>query len=131
MPALAGEASFDYTSNDGKYVIGNGERTFTLNFGARGHGSIYVLSDPPDIKSVALGPGVTSRSDLGEPWSYDGSSRYRTINVGDAAVIQNRHNYWAAVFVDEVLIRETSPTRNPSITFRFCVPSALEPQQPA
>lgn len=126
-PALEGEVSFDYTNNDGRYVIGAGDRSFTLRFSTSGHGSIYILNDPPDIKAVALAPGVALPEQVGDASAYDGSSRHRAIRVGDAAILRNRNNYWAAVFVDEVLTRETSPTGEPQITFRYYIPPVPSP----
>ncbi len=128
MPALEGQATFDYSNNNGQYLIGTGERAFTLNFSETGHGSIHIYNDPPNIKTVALASGVTSPRDVGDASSYDGSSRARTIRVGDAAILRSENNYWVAVFVDEVLTRETSPTGEPRITFRFHIPATPTPE---
>lgn len=122
MPTLQAEASFNYTNNNGQFVIGAGERAFTLDFSASGHGSIYVYDAPSDIKTVALAPGVTAPEDVGDAASYDASSRFRTIQVGDAVILRNQANYWAAVFVDEVLTRDSSPTGEPNISFRYFIP---------
>jgi hypothetical protein len=107
--------------------VGAGERAFTLNFGTRGPGSIYILNDPADISTVALAPGVRTPEEVGDASSYDGSSRTRSIHVGDAAILRNRNNYWAAVFVDEVLTRESSPSGEPRITLRYSIPSVPSP----
>jgi len=127
MPALKGELAFDYTNNNGHFIIGTGERAFTLNFSGSGHGSIYIYNDPADIETVALAPGVRTPEEVGDASSYDGSSRVRTIRVGDAAILRNRNDYWAAVFVDEVVTRESSPTREPSITLRYFIPPVPTP----
>jgi hypothetical protein len=127
MPGLEGHISFDYSDNNGHFVIGAGDRAFTVAFSEAGTGSIYIYSDPPDINTVALAPGVTSPQGIGDASSYDGSSRARTIRVGDAAVLRNRDNYWAAVFVDEVETRDSSPSGHPMISFRFCIPPTPTP----
>lgn len=122
MPALEGQVTFDYSNNNGRYVIGAGERKFTVQFGESGYGSVYVLSDPDDIKTVALARGVSSPDQLDDAATYDASSRHRTIRVGDAAILRNVKNYWAAVFVDRVYVRETGPTGEPQVTFRYSIP---------
>ena len=127
MPALEGEISFDYTNNNGSFTVGAGERAFTLNFSTGGHASIHIYNDPADINTIALAPGVRTPDEVGDASSYDGSSRTRTIHVGDAAILRNRNNYWAAVFVDEVLTRESSPSGEPRITLRYFIPSVPSP----
>ncbi|MCD0443658.1 toll/interleukin-1 receptor domain-containing protein [Glycomyces sp. A-F 0318] len=120
MPELKGEVVFDYTNNDGRFRIGAGERTFTLAFSEAGRGSIYIYHDPVDIKTVALVPEVNDPADIGDASAYDASSRARTIKVGDAAVLRNQQDYWAAVFVDEVHTREGSGEA--AIKFRYFIP---------
>lgn len=121
-PPLSGAAQFNHDNNNGRYVIGAGERSFTLAFGIAGAECVYILSDPSDIKSVALAPDVAETSQVGDASRFDASSRVRLIKSGDAAIVRNKNDYWAAVFVDEVLIRETSPTGEPSLTFRYYIP---------
>lgn len=94
MPALEGDISFDYSNNDGRFIVGTGERAFTLQFFTGGHGVIYISNDTADINTVALAPGVRTHDEIGDATAYDGSSRVRTIRVGDAAILRNRKNYW-------------------------------------
>jgi hypothetical protein len=127
QPALEGTAIFNYDNNDGRYVVGAGERSFTIKFGTAGYGSIYVLSDPPDIKSIALARGVGAPEQVGDTVNYDASSRVRTARVGDATILRNVNDYWAAVFIDEVYIRDTGPTGDPQVTFRYLIPPVPSP----
>lgn len=127
-PALTGSvSSFDYTNNNGRYAIGAGNREFTVQFAQSGHGSIYLLNDPADIRTIALAPNVANPEEVGDASRYDGSSRHRTIKVGDAGILRNHDDYWAAVFIDQVLIRETSPNRTPSVSFRYHIPAVPDP----
>lgn len=41
--------------------------------------------------------------------------------------MRNRGNYWAGIFIDEVLIRESKPTRVLRITFRYQIPAVPDP----
>lgn len=127
MPALQGEVSFDYTNNNGQFVLGAGEREFTVDFSPAGHESIYIYNTPSDIKTVALAPGVKTPKEVGDASSWDSSSRYRTIRVGDAAILRNQNNYWAALFVDEVHTRESNPTGEPKVNFRYFIPAVPTP----
>ncbi len=127
-PALQSEVTFDYTNNDGRFVIGSGDRAFTLTFTDCGYGAIYIYNDPADIKTVALAPAVKTPEGVGDASLFDGSSRTRTIRVGDAAILRNRNDYWAAVFVDEVLPRGSSPTGEARMTFRYFIPAVPDPE---
>ena len=122
QPALEGTVVFDCENNDGRYVIGAGDRSFTVAFSTAGYGSIHVTSDPPDIRSIALARGVTAGDQVQDASTYDASSRVRTARVGDALVLRNINDYWAAVFIDAVYIRDTGPTGDPQITFRYLIP---------
>jgi hypothetical protein len=126
-PALQGTVTFDYSNNNGQYVIGAGDRKFTLRFGSAGTGRIHLYNDPKDIQTVALAAGIAEVAGIGDASIYDGSSRHRVLRVGDAGVLRNDKDYWAAVFVDNVDHRSSS---EPSITFRFSVTSTPNPQFP-
>lgn len=127
QPALEETVTFAYDNNDGRYVIGAGERSFTVAFSTAGYGSIHVMSDPADIKSVALARGVTGAEQIRDASNYDASSRVRTARVGDAVILRNKSDYWAAVFIDEVYIRDTGPTGEPQATFRYLIPPVPSP----
>lgn len=126
-PAFADEVIFNHSNNNGSYTIGAGEREFTLSFSEAGHGQVYLYNDPANIVTIALAPGVSVVADVGDGSLYDGSSRSRSVQVGDAAILQNDHGYWAVLFVDEVLSRQSSPTDEPRIKFRYHIPQLPEP----
>ncbi|MFD6029088.1 toll/interleukin-1 receptor domain-containing protein [Cellulosimicrobium funkei] len=120
-PASQGTVTWFYTNNSGRFGIGAGDQRFTLYVSTAGHGSVHVLNDPGDIRSVALAPGASEPQDLSDPASYDGSSRSRVVRVGDAAVLRNARGYWASVFVDSVTTRDTDPEGEPRMTFRYVI----------
>lgn len=122
QPALVETVTFNCDNNNGHYVIGAGDRSFTIAFSTAGYGSIHVMSDPPDIKSIALARGVTGPEQVGDASGYDASSRVRTARVGDAVILRNINNHWAAVFINEVYIRDTGPTGEPQVTFDYVIP---------
>lgn len=126
-PAARGEVSFPYENNSGRYVLGGGDHSFTLNVTGAGPGSVYFYNDPSDIRSVALAPGVTDTPALRDASSYDASSRTRHAQVGDAVVLRNRSGYWAAVFLDEVTTRDTAPDGQPVMRFRYVISPTTSP----
>jgi hypothetical protein len=120
-PQLADTVEFPYTNNSGRYVLGNGEMSFTLGVSSSGHGSVYVLRDSADIRLVALAKGVTEPSQVSDARAYDGSARLRTVRAGDAAILSNVGGYWAVVCIDEVTTRDTDPNGEPTMRFRYAI----------
>lgn len=120
-PAVTGEFEFDYENNNGQYVLGTGDTEFVVHFSRAGHGSIHALTDGTGLKSLALVPHASRPEDVGDASKFDGSSRYRTPRTGDAIVLRNAHDYWAVVFIDEVLTRDTSPSGFAGLKARYII----------
>ncbi|MDV3357232.1 MULTISPECIES: toll/interleukin-1 receptor domain-containing protein [Dietzia] len=123
-PAVTGEFEFDYENNDGRYLLGAGETEFVVRFGTAGHGSIHAYTDGTNLKSLALVRQASGPEGVGDASAYDGSSRVRTPQTGDAIVLRNAHDYWAAVFIDEVLTRHTSPSGCANLKARYVIQGA-------
>jgi hypothetical protein len=122
-PQLSGATVFPYTNNSGRYLLGNGEMSFTFSVSSSGHGAVYVMNDPADIRLVALAKGVVAPNSVSDARQYDGSSRLRTVRVGDAAILNNAGGYWAVVCLDEVTTRDTDPEGEPTMRFRYLIQS--------
>ena len=60
MTSLTGEAVFDYSSHNGRYVIGRGKLEFETKWSKASDMEIYIYNDPPSINGVALARGCTS-----------------------------------------------------------------------
>lgn len=118
--ALSGTVAFPYDDNNGRFVIGNGVNAFTLAVSTAGHGSIHFLNAPSDISSIALAAS-TRLEDVQSPESYDGSSRYRTVRVGDSVVLVNTAGRVAAVEIVAVTIRDTATDGVPMLTLRYSI----------
>lgn len=118
--ALNGTVTFPYNDNDGNFVIGNGVNAFTVAVSTAGHGSIHFLNDPSDISSIALAAS-TRLEDVQSPENYDGSSRARTVRVGDSVVLVNTAGRVAAVEIVEVTIRDTAADGVPMLTLRYSI----------
>ncbi len=118
-PAASGGVAFDYTNNSGHYVIGSGDMAFTISMSEAGHGSIYVLQDPPNIHTVALAPNVTDFEEIADANLFDSSSRHRTIKVGDAAILRNLAGYYVVLLLDRVVTRESADDGQHQVEFRY------------
>ena len=99
-PDHSGTVTFDYSNNDGKYRIGEGEHKFVTRWGPCGEDSMYLYRGG-DHSSVALTdkPAIEEIKDAS---SYNRSSRYRQVGVGQVAVICNGHHRWAAVKIIDI-----------------------------
>ena len=100
MTSLVGEAVFDYSAHDGRYVIGRGTLEFETRWSKASNGSIHVYNDPPSINGVALAPcGWTSIQQVVNAESLDYTSRARSPRVGQIVVFRNENGFYAATRV--------------------------------
>lgn len=95
-PALNGRFSFDYSNNDGEYVIGNGEYQFVTRWTKASDVCIHAYKD-------SLGSnGAIARVKQASTWpekigpEMDFSSRARTSDIGDVIIWKNAHGKYAA-----------------------------------
>lgn len=126
-PSPSGEFEFDYENNNGRYVLGTGSTEFVVRFSTAGHGSIHTYTDHTGLKSIALVPNASAPEDVGNASAYDGSSRVRQPRVGDAIVCRNAHDYWAVIFIDKVLTRDSNPAGHALVKARYIIQGSKSP----
>ncbi|MDE1152265.1 MAG: hypothetical protein PW788_06995 [Micavibrio sp.] len=90
---MTGVASFDYSTNNGTYVVGCGERTFGIHFSKSDDSSIHLYNYDNTIDKVArvknAVPGaVINFADV------DSSSRVYTIEKGETFLLKNKEGYY-------------------------------------
>jgi formylglycine-generating enzyme required for sulfatase activity len=119
-PALAGLVTFNYSNNDGRYSIGRDEFFFETKWSKASDRSIYLLNDPSSIVGVAEAPEIRSHEDIGDPANYDMSSRVRTIQKGEHAILKNRHDKYAVLKVLNIKDRIRSDNVD-ELTFEFWI----------
>ena len=56
MTSLVGEAVFDYSNHNGRYVIGRGTLEFETKWSKASNLSVHMYNDPPSINGLALAP---------------------------------------------------------------------------
>ena len=101
--SLVGEVAFDYSSFDGRYVIGRGQLEFETQWSKVSDMAIHVYNDPSSIYGVALAHRQIRRIiDLSDVASLDFTSRSRTPALGQIVAFQNRHGFFAAVQVLDI-----------------------------
>ena len=99
MTSLAGEAVFDYSNHNGRYVIGRGNLAFETEWTKASDTYIYVYNDPPSINGVALAKGCHSITEVRRASKLDFSSRYRFVPRNGIVVIRNTKGFYAAVHI--------------------------------
>ena len=99
MTSPTGEVVFDYSSYNGRYVIGSGVLEFETKWTKASDTSIYVYNDPPSIHGVALARACDSICQVKNAASLDYSSRTRTPSLGQIVVLRNTEGFYAAVHV--------------------------------
>ena len=120
MTSLAGEVVFDYSSNNGRYVIGRGELEFETEWSKASDMSIHIYNDPPSINGVALARGCTSIAQVLQAESLDYTSRSRTPQCGEIVVLRNVNGFYAAVHVLEIKDDTRSDDKD-ELRFRYAI----------
>lgn len=100
--AMEGSASFDYSSNNGIYIIGTGDYTFETMWSTAKQHCIYSYKD--HVKRLGFKGSCTEFPSLVDVASFDFSSRVRTIYEGQVFILENRNNKFAAIKVNHVFV---------------------------
>ena len=110
-PYDSGSFVFDYSNNNGTYIIGLQERGFTTKWSKASDTSIHACSDSADIDSIALIKNVKDLSSL-NLINADFSSRCRTPRIGDAVVWKNINGYYAVTKIVSIKDDSRGDTRD-------------------
>lgn len=119
-PALAGRITFDYSNNNGRYVLGAGDMAFETAWSGGSTASIHAYSDPPSIRSVALAVGAKEIGEILDSSVYDNSSRVRTPRLGEIVVWQNTAGYYLATVVEALQSRSHGAAAD-EIVFSYAI----------
>ena len=94
-----GDVVFDYSSYNGRYVIGSGVLEFEKKWSSASDTRIHVYNDPPSVNGVALTCGCRSISQVQSAASLDYTSRSRKPSLGQIVVLRNTGGFYAAIQV--------------------------------
>lgn len=117
---LSGRVAFDYSNNNGLFVIGADDLLFETKWSKASDDSIHLYNDPQSIQSVAIAVGAHSIEAVADASTYDGSSRARTIQEGEVAVLKNKHGNYAALHILDIKDRTRGDTVD-ELTFRYVI----------
>lgn len=93
-PSKEGTFTFDYSNNNGEYVIGEGEASFATRWSKASNTSIHAYNDGEGINAIALLEGVKDINNI-KNIEGDFSSRCRTAQIGDAVIWNNENGKYA------------------------------------
>ena len=118
--ATTGVVTFDYSNNNGRYVVGAGDMAFETAWSRGGNTSIHAYKDPPSIRSVAIALGAKNILEIADASVYDTSSRVRTPHLGEIVVWQNTAGYYLATKIEKLQSRGQGHSAD-EITFSYAI----------
>lgn len=121
-PSVNGLVEFDYSNNDGRFVIGSGNMAFETVWSSASSRSIHAYRNSPSIVTIALAVGVESIEEIADATLYDTSSRNRTPRVGEIVIWKNCAGYFAATKVESVSARSHGAERD-NLVFSYVIQS--------
>lgn len=115
-----GEVMFDYSNHDGKYVIGKDLYTFETSWSKASNERIHCYNNPPSINCIAKSPRGCSIQDIEDASKLDFTSRSRTLEVGQIAVLKNVHYFYAALEILSIK-DDTRGDNHDELSFRYWI----------
>ena len=119
-PAYNGTVLFDYSSNDSRYAIGDGDMLFDIHCSKAGDGSVHVYNDPESIDCIAIAYGAKEINEIVDAYAYDFTSRHRHALLGEIVIWQNKNGYFAATKIVSIKNRGSNASRD-ELTFEYRV----------
>lgn len=119
-PATRGTVTFDYSNNNGRYFIGQGELMFELDFSKSSGRNIQLLNDPSSIKTVSIAKDIKNINEIKDARIFDGSSRIRRPAINEVAVLQNTNGFYSAIRILDIK-DDTRNDKNDEITFEYFI----------
>lgn len=119
-PGYSGSVTFDHSSNNGRYAIGDGDMLFELHCSKANDHAVHCYNHPESIDCIAVAYGATEIRDISDAYGYDYTSEHRQVNVGEIALWQNKNGYFAATKILAVEDRYRNSTRD-CVTFEYYI----------
>ena len=120
MTSLIGEAVFDYSGYNGRYVIGHEQLEFETMWTKASNTSIHVYNNPCSIHGVALAHRSPYISQVVDAESLDYTSSVRTPELGQVVVLRNKHGFYAAIHVLNIKDDSRSDDKD-ELRFRYAI----------
>ena len=120
MTSPTGEVVFEYSSYNGRYIIGREQLEFETKWTKASDTTIYVLNDPPSIHGVALAKRCAYIREVKNGKLLDFTSRTRTPKRGEIVVLRNKHGFYAAIHVLNIKDDSRSDDKD-ELRFRYAI----------
>ena len=114
---LNGLVSFNYTDNNGKFLIGNGELLFETMWTKASDQAIHIYNDPASIRTVSIAEGFKEIYEVKDGTIYNTTSRARTVHIDEIVILENNNGYFAAIKILD--IKDKSRPNNDRDELRF------------
>ena len=118
--ALTGNVTFDYSNNNGRFVLGTGDQSFETKWTRGGRSCIHAYNDQPSILTLALVTDVSEIADIKNGSIYDTSSNARSPRIGEIILWQNTAGYFAATRIENLKCRLSGDSSD-EITFSYAI----------
>lgn len=120
-PRAEGEVTFNYSSHDGRFLLGTDPWMFETHWSSAGAHSAHLYNDPPGIRGVAIAEGASAIEQINADViaRSDFTSRTRTPQVGQCAVLENQNGFFVALQILSVGYSDL-PSEN-IITLRYVI----------
>jgi hypothetical protein len=102
VSSLSGEATFDYSAFNGRFVIGSGPQQFETQWSKSSDINITLYNDPPSINGIAVAKGALRIADVADASICDFTSRARRVRIGEIAILRNVQGFYAAIHILDI-----------------------------
>lgn len=99
---LKGRVKFDYSNNNGIYVIGKNELSFETKWSKASNQSIHLYNDPAIISGIAVADNFSQIKDIRDATEFDFSSRSRTVQKNGIAILKNKNGNFAVIKILDI-----------------------------
>lgn len=101
--SLDGEASFNYSSNNGRFRIGEGYFEFETQWSKASNTSIHCYNDSANVRGIALAHNGSTLKSIPAVDKLDFTNRARTPVIGQFVILQNHNGIYAALQILEIM----------------------------
>lgn len=101
-PSTQGEVSFNYSSFNGRFRIGEGQLEFETRWSKAGKTSIHCYTNSTNVRALALAPKGSTLHSIPVVENLDFTNRVRTAEIGRFLILQNHNGIYAALQILEI-----------------------------
>lgn len=115
----SGHVTFDYESNDGRFLIGQAPWAFETMWTKGSDKVIYLYKDPPSIDAIARADNAIEIKNVKDAAAHGFSLRALQLQAGEVAVLRNVNGYYAAVKIRSITDRFRGNATKDTVSFDY------------